>query len=124
MKSRGVRITTKPRPLRRCCYPWGWGARGTAGDLLETHRAELVAYAHEMTDDQHRELAETLRQVQGMVVLSGYHSSLYDDLYGDWQRFETSAHADRAAKRTEVLWLNPAATQALEAERGAVQMRF
>ena len=65
-------------------------------------------YRYEMSDDVHRELAEVLRGLQGMVVLSGYASSLYDEeLYPDWQRFTKATRADSGAKRTEVLWVSP-----------------
>ncbi|MEF2156413.1 DNA adenine methylase [Luteimonas sp. FXH3W] len=63
-------------------------------------------YRHEMTDADHRELAAFLRTLKGMVVLSGYHSELYDELYADWSRTERVAFADGAMKRTEVLWFN------------------
>lgn len=71
-------------------------------------------YAYEMTDDQHRDLAAALHHVEGMVVLSGYPSDLYDDLYGDWRRVErcTRAQGNRGAvERVEVLWLNAAAAR-------------
>lgn len=75
-------------------------------------------YAHEMSDADHAALAECLRGLVGMVVLSGYPSDLYDcDLYADWCRVEREAMADGARTRTEVLWLNPAAHTALERER-------
>jgi DNA adenine methylase len=64
------------------------------------------------TEEQHRQLAETLHGVEGMVVLSGYSSPLYDQLYGDWRRVERKTYADGAKERTEVLWLNPAACAA------------
>jgi DNA adenine methylase len=51
-----------------------------------------------------------------MVVLSGYPSELYDRLYGDWHREEREALAENAAKRTEVLWFNVAATAALDGQ--------
>lgn len=66
-------------------------------------------YRHEMTDDQHRELADVLHDCAGMVVLSGYDCELYRDLYGDWTRFDRSTFADGAKARTESLWLNRAA---------------
>lgn len=66
-------------------------------------------YAHEMTDTDHEALAEVLRTVRGMVVLSGYHGALYDRLFGHWQRLERAALADGAAPRVEVLWFNAAA---------------
>lgn len=65
-------------------------------------------YRHEMTDADHVKLAEVLREAEGMVVLSGYPSALYDELYGDWVRRETAATADRGREATEVIWLNPA----------------
>lgn len=73
-------------------------------------RGRCQGYAFEMTDGQHRDLAQLLHCVKGMVVLSGYPCDLYDkELYPDWQRFERPHLADGARKRTEVLWLNPAA---------------
>jgi DNA adenine methylase len=66
------------------------------------------AYRYEMTSDEHRTLADTLRNVRGMVVVSGYACPLYDDeLYSDWRRVEKETHADGAKKRTEVLWIKP-----------------
>jgi DNA adenine methylase len=71
-----------------------------------------------MTDDDHRALALTLRELRGMVVLSGYGCALYDrELYPDWLRVEKPTHADGARDRVEVLWLNPACGAALDAAR-------
>lgn len=67
-------------------------------------------YRHEMrTEGEHRELAAALSECAAAVVLSGYHSPLYDDLYAGWHRLETAARADNATgdrARTEVLWAN------------------
>jgi DNA adenine methylase len=68
-------------------------------------------YAHEMTNGEHEELAATLSTIRGMVVLSGYHCEMYDSLYAGWERIDFAALADGAAKRTEVLWINEAASQ-------------
>jgi len=77
-------------------------------------------YRHEMTDAEHRALAEVLRGLEGMVVLSGYPCDLYDrELYPDWSRVERRALADGARERTEVLWLNPAAAAASPALQSA-----
>lgn len=71
-------------------------------------------YRHEMTEEGHRDLAAVLRQVKGMVVISGYPCDLYDrDLYADWHREECGALTDGGYARTEVLWLNEAATRGL-----------
>jgi len=73
-------------------------------------------YAHELrTDDEHVTLAKALHDCRAAVVLSGYHSQLYDDLYGDWHRAEIKAWTGNglrngvdksAGNRTEVLWCN------------------
>jgi len=70
-------------------------------------------YAHEYNDDQHRELASVLRAATGMVIVSGYPSPLYDELYGDWRCVSIKAHTDYAREATECLWLNPACVAAL-----------
>lgn len=75
-------------------------------------------YAHEMTDADHSTLAEVLRNVKGMVLLSGYRCTLYDELYEGWNRLDRDHLADGARKRTESLWFNPAAW----ARRPQVQM--
>lgn len=63
-------------------------------------------YRFEMTDADHVALAKILHEVNGAVIISGYPSALYDDLYKGWIRAERAALADGAAPRTEVLWMN------------------
>ncbi|MFY3289122.1 DNA adenine methylase [Achromobacter xylosoxidans] len=73
-------------------------------------------YAHEMTDQDHGDLLEVLRGVQGMVALTGYPSALYDDALAGWATATTTARisaARGAGVRTECLWLNPACVEAL-----------
>lgn len=96
-----------PDTLHYVDPPYVHSTRGF--DSGGTHRA----YRHEMTDDQHRELALVLRSLRGMVVLSGHACPLYDKaLFPDWGRRTRRHYADGARKRIEVLWLNPACTRA------------
>lgn len=69
-------------------------------------------YRHEMSDSDHRDLARVLCTLQGMVVLSGYASALYDELYAGWRCLARRAYADGARQRTERLWLSPACPRA------------
>jgi DNA adenine methylase len=69
-------------------------------------------YAHEMSDADHEALAAALGELEGMVVVSGYDCPLYRRLFGGWKRIECRALADGALERTEVLWMNEAATLA------------
>jgi DNA adenine methylase len=81
---------------------------------LQGRSSGTHGYRHEMDDEQHRQLAALLHQVQGMVVLSGYASDLYDnELYPNWERFERKHVADGGRSRTEVVWINPACSDAL-----------
>lgn len=76
-------------------------------------------YRHELTVDDHAELLEFLRSLQGYVVLSGYPHAMYDGALPEWRRVTKETHADGARTRTEVLWINPACAQALDQERAA-----
>lgn len=78
-------------------------------------RWRTSAYVHEMDEAAHRALATVLLQAQGMVILSGYPTALYDELFTGWHRVETTTRADALATnqtRTEVLWISPNAVRA------------
>lgn len=70
-------------------------------------------YAHELSDADHAELLATALDLKGMVAISGYASSLYDDALTGWERHTRATYADGAMPRTEVLWLNPALMNAM-----------
>lgn len=66
-----------------------------------------AAYEYELSDKDHMALADILKSVKGMVVLSGYNSPLYEGMYADWARRDKETFADGASKRTESLWISP-----------------
>lgn len=67
------------------------------------------AYAHEMTDDDHRRLASVLHRCVAAVIISGYPCGLYDhELYAGWRREERPSRADGGRARTEVVWIKAA----------------
>lgn len=80
--------------------------------LCETRTADDV-YEHEMTDLQHGDLLTVLGGIEGKFILSGYHSTLYDEAaaaYG-WRSVEKdvdnkSASGKTKQRRVEVLWMN------------------
>lgn len=71
-------------------------------------RGDNNAYRYEMTDNEHRELAEVLHAVKGKVALSSYRCDLMDELYSDWSSIEGPTRLVHSVKqpRTEVLWVN------------------
>lgn len=80
-------------------------------------RSGTNGYAHELDDAGHRQLAAKLHAVRGMVVISGYPSDLYQELYGDWEQHQRGAVADTGKARTEVVWLNRKCSNALHRGR-------
>ena len=69
-------------------------------------RTNFGTYRHEMTDEEHEELAAGLQECSGYVVISGYRCDLYDSLYSGWARSEKRCMSDHGW-RTECVWLSP-----------------
>lgn len=72
--------------------------------LAET-RTSHNKYRFEYTKQDHIELLTLLKSLPCQVILSGYHSSLYDDLLVGWNTIELQAMS-RGGPRTEKLWFN------------------
>jgi DNA adenine methylase len=75
------------------------------------HESSREVYGVEMTESDHRKLAAALNKVKAKVVLSGYPSPLYEELYHGWRTvtFDMANHAagGRAkARKQETLWMN------------------
>ncbi len=79
-------------------------------------RGDKQAYGNEMTNDEHRKLAQVLRGVRGKVAVSGYHCDLMEELYGDWTHIEAPIKNCHSVKqpRQEVLWINYELEEAVE----------
>jgi DNA adenine methylase len=74
-------------------------------------RTSPKVYEFEMTDEDHRQMLETIQNVKGKVMLSGYHSALYDDMLQNWNLKEfvkpnNSAGGKEKRKMTECIWMN------------------
>jgi len=71
-------------------------------------RRDSNAYAYEMSDDEHRELAHVLHKAKGRVALSSYHCKLMNELYKDWRCIEAPKKNCHSVKklRQEILWVN------------------
>lgn len=71
-------------------------------------RGDSNAYGYEMTDDEHRELAKVLHEVEGKVALSSYGCRLMEELYGDWYCINEQTKNCHSVKspRIETLWVN------------------
>jgi DNA adenine methylase len=112
----GQIITTydAPETLFYCDPPYVTDTRETGS---------RAAYTHEMDEWSHIALIERLLGCRGKVILSGYDNVLYTPLrVAGWscqQIVRTSMAANQRevtakSTRTESLWFNPAAQQAME----------
>ena len=78
--------------------------------LHETRRSTKT-YEFEMSKDDHIELAQTLNACKGKVMISGYDSKLYQELYINWNREEhrVANHSSQTKikqYKTECIWKN------------------
>jgi DNA adenine methylase len=90
--------------------PYEWSVRGckdnrTANPVASAPRKQ---YAHELDAKQHRELGELLLGCRGKVVISGYRSDLYAELYEarGWMRFDK-----KVGHGIESIWVKPHKSQ-------------
>jgi DNA adenine methylase len=74
--------------------------------LRETRESKRSLYRHEMSDQQHLELLETVTCLPCCVMVSGYQSQMYLQKLSHWRliTFATSTRSNRNA--TECLWMN------------------
>lgn len=75
-------------------------------------KASTRCYRHELTDSQHELLLKEIKELRGMVIVSGYESDLYQDILSDWKSFSSKSQISAGrgtATRTETIWLNDSA---------------
>lgn len=75
---------------------------------LHCTRTSRNRYAYEYTEADHKMLLFTLRDLRALghsVMLSGYPSTLYDEILPDWRSIEFQVMT-RGGPRTEKLWMS------------------
>lgn len=67
--------------------------------IKSTRKTDKDVYEHEYTDEDHRMLVESLKDIKASVILSGYDNELYDELLliPGWKK-------EIGFKKKEVLW--------------------
>lgn len=63
-------------------------------------------YAKEMSDTAHKDLLNALLKSKSKVIISGYDSSLYNDMLKGWRSEERDSIAQMGLHRTEKIWMN------------------
>ena len=52
------------------------------------------------------ELLDMAKRHKGPVLISGYDSELYNEMFKDWYREEKICYSQVCGKKKEVLWMN------------------
>ena len=77
---------------------------------IHVTRGDSKAYGHEMTNEQHAELADALNACKGRVALSNYECELMNRFYrpAKWRKFRSGEKTIHSTKgtRSEVVWTN------------------
>lgn len=97
-----IRHYDDPNALIYCDPPYVHATRA---------KGSCHVYNVEMTDGDHHQLADTLNACQAKVVLSGYPSPQYEELYKGWRTVDFDRPNDAAGgkskrRMTERLWMN------------------
>ncbi|GIV93012.1 DNA adenine methylase [Chloroflexus sp.] len=94
-----IRLYDSPDTLFYCDPPYVHETRG-----------DNNAYAYEMSNEEHQQLADVLNSVQGFVAISGYDCDLMNELYSPpkWIKHVGPTRTIHSTKdqRTEFLWTN------------------
>lgn len=93
-----IELYDSPDTLFYCDPPYPLGTR-----------SHHKIYKHEMSDFDHRKLAEKLRNVNGLVALSSYDCDMINELYAGWQVYKEKAklsNLNRLKLRQECLYTN------------------
>ena len=79
-------------------------------------------YKFETDQKFHEKAFELLKKTKSYVVVSGYQSDLYKDLYEQigWERFDKTAVAQAGAIRTESVWISPRTFEAYSQKSGFI----
>lgn len=93
---------------------------------VATTRTTRNYYRYEVDEDFHRRSAELLRQAKGFVVVSGYASDLYRELYEQygWVRVDSRSVATNGSRRVESLWLSPSTVAELQSRPMQLQFKL
>lgn len=72
--------------------------------LLSTRSGRI--YKHEMTNEQHLDLLQSLLSHKGKVIISGYENELYNSQLAGWHKEKRLASTEMGGRAVEVLWIN------------------
>lgn len=63
-------------------------------------------YKHEMSNQEHIQLLETIKQHPGKIIISGYDNEIYNSILEGWNKEQKETQAEAGIKRVETIWMN------------------
>ncbi len=72
--------------------------------ILSTRSKRI--YKHEMTEEDHIELLEVLKQHKGPVMISGYDHEIYNSMLDRWTKKKQKANCEFGKQAIETIWMN------------------
>lgn len=72
--------------------------------LQDTRKKYL--YNHEMTDEQHTELLQIVKESSCKIMISAYENELYNEQLKGWRKEHKSTTAECSRRRIETLYMN------------------
>jgi 16S rRNA G966 N2-methylase RsmD len=72
---------------------------------MATRSTQRSYYAHELSDDDHRRLLDTIKTIPAMVMISSYPNDLYSQALAGWRTltFKGNTHGGPSVEK---LWMN------------------
>ena len=74
--------------------------------LLSTRKSQYPLYRFEMNEKNHATFLLSVTNLDCMVAISGYPSSLYDHYLSDWRQIDFEAQTRGGSTAKEILWMN------------------
>lgn len=72
--------------------------------LQDTRKSYL--YNHEMTDEQHAELLQIVKESDCKIMISAYENELYNEQLKGWRKEHKSTTTECSRRRVETLYMN------------------
>ena len=81
--------------------------------LMSTRKQKRPIYEFEMSENDHIDLLESIKQRREMIAISGYESDLYNNALSDWRKIQFRTTNSAGARTIESLWMNYPKPEAL-----------
>jgi site-specific DNA-adenine methylase len=74
--------------------------------LINTRQSKKKLYKYDYTTKQHEELLQALININCNIMVSGYESSLYNDMLSSWNKINIPVKTRSGKIVNEILWMN------------------